>query len=79
MPNCPVNVVLIYSPWKLKGFVPRRLSNVIARTLREKIRSEPTWKQLSCCQDPASGIWLNNAHTHTRGFGFPICTKGILD
>lgn len=75
MPDYPVNIVLIYSPWKLKGFGPRRLSNVIARTLRGKVRSEQTWKQRSCCQDPAWGIWVNRAHKPPGAVDFPFVQK----
>ena len=35
-PNYAVEIGLIYSPWKLKVFLPRRLSNVVARTQERK-------------------------------------------
>lgn len=78
MPNRPVKIVLIYSPWKLKVFLPRRLSNVVTRTLRgkKKIRSKPTLEAALLLPGPSLGDLGKScppgpriSHLHKRHIG----------
>lgn len=69
LPNYAVKIVLIYAPWKLKIFLPRRLgNNTVEGTFRKDVKIRKPFKQSTLCHYPGGTIRAVLAARHNCFF-----------